>query len=348
MINIKPELLNPANLKMICNKCNYTSSIYVTSCPKCEVVMIPFELKKFLKFNEVLKEIEKKEILKEVLDQEIIQKIFKDNSDKIEAYDSFRFIITYIKFYNANFLYEISSLYFKNFKKLLTINYLYLLDPFLLEVALPTSVERIGKYKQLREKYSRINDVFEKFTTEEVYFFIRTILKHISIKSLFNKNTPSERIFVYNIILDALNELFSKLESQTAFIREVDQEISIKFKDYLHSFSMDSEQTYRLFPGMYRGLINTKEFPIILLDFDLDFIFLPKHDKYALVKKKFSPDVMKIERLNEKIDGITLKDIAALFNVPLVEAEIIIQVLLKRRLGIKTYSYLRGDRFFIV
>ena len=348
MINIKPELLNPANIKMICNKCNYTSSIYMTSCPECDVVLIPFELKKFLKFNEVLKKIEDKEILKEVLDEEVIQKIFKDNYDKIEAYDSFRFIITYIKFYNANFLYEISSLYFKNFKKLLTINYLYLLHPFLLEVALPTSVERIEKYKQLRENYSKINDVFEKFTTEEVYFFIRTILKHISIKTLLNKNSPSERIFVYNIILDALNELFSEMESQTSLLSEVEQEISIKFKDYLHNFSVDDELTYRLFPAMYRGLINTKEFPKILLDFGLDFIFLPKHDKYVLVKKKFSPDVTKIERLNEKIDGITLKDIAALFSVPLVEAEIIIQVLLKRRLGIKTYSYLRGDRFFIV
>jgi hypothetical protein len=320
----------------------------MTSCPECQAVLIPFELKKFLKFNEVLKKIENNKILKQVLEEEIIQKAFKDNYDKIEAYDSFRFIITYIKFYNANFLYEISSLYFKNFKKLLAIKYLYILHPFFLEVVLPTSVERTDKYKQLREKYTKINDVFEKFTTDEVYFFIRTILKHISIKALFNKNTSSEKIFVYNIILDALNELYTKLESHSPLISDVEQSILIKFKDYLHGFSMDSDQTYRLFPAMYRGLIRTKEFPNTLLDFNLDFIFLPKHDKYALVKKKFSPDVKQIEQLNEEIDGITLKDIEALFSVPLVEAEIIIQVLLKRRLGIKTYSYLRGDRFFII
>ena len=333
---------------MICNKCGYTSSIYMTACPECNIVMIPFEVKKFLKFNEVIEKIEKDEILKRVIEEEIIEKIFKDNYNKIEAFDSFRFIVTYIKFYNANFLREISSLYFQNFKKLLTINYLYILHPFLLEVALPTSAERIDKYTQLKEKYDKINDIFEIFVTEEAYFFIRTILKHISIKALFNKDTPSEKNFIYNIILDALNELFNKLGSQDTVVIDIDQELIVKFKDYLHSFSINDKYTYRLFPGIYRGLINSKKFPNILLDFDLDFIFLPKHDKYALVKKTFSPDAKKIERMTEKMDGVTLKDIATEFSVNLFEAEIITQVLLKRRMGVKTFSYLRGDRFFII
>jgi len=333
---------------MICNKCNFNSALYLSVCPECDVALIPFELKKYLKFNDVLEKIEENNLLNEIMRIEFVHKIFKDNSNKVETFDTFKFIVTYIKFYHANYLCDILSLYFQNFKKLLKIDYLYYLRPYLVKVALPTIANRIDSFKRLREKYSKINDIFERFTTEESYFFIRTILKHFSIKAIFNKETQSEHIFIYNIILDALTELFNELKGQDSKNGDIDEALIVKLKAFLYEFSINTDENYKLYPRQFQELVNSKEFPNVLLDFDLDFVFLPKHDKYALVKKAFSPNTAKIEKMNEEMEGISLKDLANAFKITLIEAEIIVQVLLRRRLGVRTSSYLRGERFFII
>ena len=82
-------------------------------------------------------------------------------------------------------------------------------------------------------------------------------------------------------------------------------------------------------------------------EFDLDLVYLPKRDSHAVVKKSYSPDTQKLTSLNDKLGGLSYGEIANELKITELEAEILVQLLLKRNVMTKTVSYLYGEKYYI-
>jgi hypothetical protein len=120
----------------------------------------------------------------------------------------------------------------------------------------------------------------------------------------------------------------------------------IDFKILCHKFrDIDKENfqflTYNPYLTIDEDIVQS-----ILKETQLELLYLPNHGQYCVIKNEYTPPLEKINMIIEKEGGITINRLIEAIKCNSKEAEVIVQSLLRRRMGVLTYSYLKGERFF--
>ncbi len=334
-----PKEFRISNLEMICPNCHDYSSVFFSKCKKCFKKLIPLEFYTFFSFKKLYQK------LKE--DPTLSISIFDGYLDLISLQigDSKEIILNSFQYFYLNYFYEMFLNYFKNIKDILKLDYVYGYD-YIKNVELDFLSKKVLHYSSEKERLEKILDKSDP-DLKDILFGAMNILHLFSKDVLSQSDITEERKLINKLIFDFLNEIIEKIKPKFKSYGEEGFENIIKFKKILNGFILNEEEYYITNISKFLDTIQHIDVIRILNELNLDLIFLPKSDVYVIIKRTFTPEVDKLLHMGEEMGVVSLKILAEKLKISLLESEIILQVLLKRKIAISRYSILTGELFYI-
>ena len=300
---------------------------------------MPLELNAYFNFRQILDNLEEQGKLTPSVILDLADQDLKDN-------EMIQFIKFFFKDYYLNFFRKALTQYHINFRSMLRAEFLYEFSN-LIQSELKDLSKRIEFYKKQRDKLPSAYALIDNYMFLDLYDHAKRLLKNHSRNMIRNLNLSNGESVINLLVYNALNALIKKVKSELKWDHKEDLESILEFRNFLHEIKIKDNLDYREVPRIYLELTNYENFFKILQEYNVDFLFLPRHDIYVVVKKKYDPNLAEISKMCEK-GGVGYKDIADRFGVSTLEAELILQLLIRRKMMAHTYSYLRGDEFFLL
>ena len=340
-----PGEINGSRIQMTCQECKFTSPLYLYKCPNCHAILMPLELFKYLEFKNLMEELGGLDQLEHEFTEILKHEIFRPNANQIQEFSNFWFYITYFKYYLNEFFVKIYSTFYYALKKMSELNFLHLFHP-LMRKEIPEVLKILDDSKKELNQLRKVTSNLKYYYTDEVFYLLKFMVAHFSERS-FQQNKSSEGIMLLNyLVLGAMTELHEKL-MELNFARSTGNEGLEKIKEEIVRFMFQADSHFLFLPNHRVELIHSPEFRQLISTRDLDCLFLPHHDQYALVKRGYTPDISVIEGLIKEAGGLSIQKVAEKFGVSSLISELFIQILVRRKMVIKTYSYLHGEKFYL-
>jgi hypothetical protein len=317
ILDIIPEEVNGSRIQMICQECTFTSPLYLHKCHNCHAILMPLELFKYLEFKNLMKELGGFDQVEVEFTEILKHEIFRPNVSQVQELSNFWFYISYFKHYLHEFFTKVYSTFYCTLKKMLELNFLHQFHP-LLRKEIPEIVKILDHSKKQLDHLRKVTSNLKYYYTDEVFYLLKFMTAHFSERSFQESGDSKKSMLLNYLALGAMTELHEKL-------RELN----------CASFIGDE------------GLKNLKEEMQFIFQVDDHFLFLPHHDKYALAKRGYTPDITIIESLIKEVGGLSIQKVAEKFGVSSLTSELFIQILVRRKMVIKTYSYLHGEKFYL-
>ncbi|MBD3211534.1 MAG: hypothetical protein GF311_02915, partial [Candidatus Lokiarchaeota archaeon] len=338
----QPNLEEDLSISMLCDECDFASQLFLITCPSCGSYLKPAILDIFLHFKSLYLNLLETELLEDQLSADF----FSDLTEWIDREDFKRmteFITTYYSHYYSEYLYQLFMYYAERFKGLLRKDYLYRFHRTIRE-ELDFTLKNLHVYGKKRKQDSSFLDTSGFYNNEMVYILLSRVLKKYSEIILSTPKISEEEKVATYIVLSMINDLIKKLRNKLITISSNTGEELTEFKEWVIDFSFHREQ-YSEVPPVFVKYLESKEIYSILYRFQLELYYLPSHNKHLIVKSSYEPDLKEIEQLNIEKGGLSWYLLKKELGLSSIEAQLIIQVLLRRKLGITTFSYLQGEKF---
>ncbi|MHA1715189.1 MAG: hypothetical protein ACTSXP_06070 [Promethearchaeota archaeon] len=304
------------------------------------------ELYKYLEFKNIDKTIEEKNLFNQAFENDIVKGVYGPNMKRVEDLSTYRFFQLYFNYYMLDFFGQIYLQFYQTLKKMLEFDFLYQFHPIIAK-ELPTILEYIEICRNGKNKFSKINVNLDYYNTEEVHFFIKSMFKHFSELSLHSGRSDPDQLLCDYLILGAIGELHDRLMEISYANPLLSNERLKRAGEYVEQFTIDGERNYQILPKHFSSLIHAQIFKQAIGAHDVDCLFLPNHDRYALVKRDYTPNLTLIDQLTKKEGGVSIAKLAKKLDISTLTSELMIQVLVRRKMVRKTYSYLHGEKFFL-
>ena len=330
------KLINFANLEMICTNCGHYSSIFYSSCDRCFSKLIPLEFYNYFKFKKIYEEI----INYSLISEEIILKYLKNINIGTEA--DKKYLINYFKYFSYNFLYRTNLRYFHNLKQILKLDYIYGYDN-IKNNEINNISDNIIYLINEKEAYSQTFDKYYDF--KDIFYYATHILNLFSQDIIIKSEFSEIELLINKLVLDSINEIIKKVK---IYIQKNEKfKNIIKFRRVLQEFNLNEKKFYKTNIAKFLDSKQYDNIIRIINEYEMDLLYLPIADTYVIVKNTYTPNVKHIIRLNEEKGGINFDDLITQLKTNALEAEIIIQILSRRKLLVKTHSYRQGDQYYI-
>ncbi|MHA1716506.1 MAG: hypothetical protein ACTSXP_12765 [Promethearchaeota archaeon] len=339
-----PQPIITPDIPMKCANCNAQTTLFLTSCPECKARMIPLEIVKYQEFKQVIEAILEEGFLQEFLSDEAWKHVITSHHDKIEDYSTFSFTHHYLKYYILDFSCDLLSRYLDNFRRMLALDFLHKYHDYL-QREIYSLRDQIGSLDQVMKKSRAIRKNLAYYATSDSLYIFKKLYQYWSELSLEIRNDDPVKTLASYLMIGALSEILSELNKLG--LRESSDQAHEKYREFILEFILDKGDKHALIPSYFHMFIDKPEMLGKLVQHEIDLLFLPKHDRYVLVKHSFNLGLDAIERLVQEKGGINIKDVALKLNVTPLTAEVILQVLLRKKMVVKTSSYLHGDRFYL-
>ena len=327
-----------ANFQVICENCGYTSPVFLRDCPQCHSSLTPLELKRYFDLRETVDRMEKEGMLTPTI-------LLEMADEKVRDTETIDFILIYFKRYYLDFLYNVFVQYYHNFRSMLRADFLYEFVP-LVQTELDYLSKRIDEFKKEKESLPQSFNLIENYKYLDLYEQARRLLKRHS-SSMIRDSEISEQKYILNFLIhNALNDLIKKVKTELNWDKTEDLDSILEFRNFLYQLQTSEEIYYKKVPKVYLELTNYNNFFKILQEYDVELLYLPREGNYVIVEKQFTPEMQKIAELCKE-GGIGFKDVIQEFKIPPIQAELILQLLLKKRMMVHTYSFLYGDQFYL-
>jgi len=181
---------------------------------------------------------------------------------------------------------------------------------------------------------------------EKPFFFLSRILGRYIQKVTNRENMSDEEKIVNYLVVHAINELIRRLKAKLLQFDGNFKKGIREFTEWLFEFSL-KEDEYCVIPQIFLKYLESEEIQSTLYKLELELYYLPTKNTHLVVKQSFDPDLKPLEKLTKKRGGLSVFSIEEELKLSYIEAALLIQVLLRRKLGISTYSYLKGRKFYL-
>lgn len=333
---------------MVCSQCQSITPIFFIKCIECKSQMIPLELHEYYAFKPMIEKIIAKNLKIEELSD--LTQAFANEYDNNKELKKFILLIQgYLHHFCIDRITSILGIYLKNLRTLLKFMYLY---EFRKEIytELNSIKSLIAKFKQDVQYFSPFGNFKEKDKNFPlIYIRVKGFMKFLSLKivNTSNENNLNAIRAIHSLLFQGTCSLVQDLEKHIGVdgITEEGKE-SLDFKIVCLELR-DSIQKEFIFLSFNPFLkVDDDVIHSILRNSQLELLFLPNHGQYCIIKKEYTPNLKKITSLIKEEGSLTLETLARAFKISVRKAEVIIQYLIRRKMGILTYSYLKGERFF--
>ncbi|MHA1253029.1 MAG: hypothetical protein ACTSRP_23785 [Candidatus Helarchaeota archaeon] len=341
IFNVEPLYIR--NLSMACIKCGYKSPIYLSNCPECGFSLKPQIYLKYLKFKDFIDKINVKNAVKPEYFKNYLEEngfLESDLLDEIEL----NFILINYSIFIAEKFYGALLEYYYNFKEILGANFLYNLRKEIV-IELKFISKLLKFFSGIKEKPTIKLNKLQRFN---ILNYIRDILSKIALSNMNIKNSKDNENWekLDDIIFIFLNQMILKL-SNNLFDKKDNFELIFAFQEFIGNFSKSKNDFIKV-PKNFVNLLKYEPYIKILNRYKIEIVYLPENNVLVFIKEDYAPDLDIIENLTEKKGGLTLVDLGKAFKGGILEAELAVQYLYKRKLTVKTRCYLRGTRYFLL
>jgi hypothetical protein len=345
ILDMIPEEINGSRIQMTCQECKFTSPLYLHKCPNCHAILMPLELLKYLEFKNLMKESGGFDQLELEFTELLKHEIFRPNVSQVQELSNFWFYISYFKHCLHEFFAKVYSSFYSTLKTMLELNFLHLFHA-LLRKEIPEILAILDRSKKQLDRLRKVTSNIKYYYTDEVFYLLKFMIAYFSERSFHNNEDSEGHVLLNYVALGAMTELHEKLLELNS-TRSTGEEGLEKLKEEVMHFVFQADDHFLFLPNHSVEMIHSSDFKQLVVARDLDCLFLPHHDKYALVKRGYTPDMSIIESLIKEAGGLSIEKVAEKFGVSTLTSELFIQILVRRKMVIKTYSYLHGEKFYL-